>query len=376
MKQFAIFLLFAASVARADDPYKELQTAGSAQDTAQEALRADFSLEAAAGYLDRRAHLVEHDCYACHSTFTYLPARSLVDPLAPEVMRTRVMLERLMTLLLDPLKASGVKTQHISRLRILAPVELARHDAATTGKLAPVTRQALDAMWRLQRADGGIDWIHVKEAPQAIDDWWPAAMIALGVAAAPENYAETDLAKNGAARLRGWFRAQKPQTLHERALTLVADTAIGGVVDEKARGEHVAAILARQHADGGWSMVDMAPWQRKDKKPLDPQLTDGYATGLIAYVLARCGQRNDKAVRWIKTHQRESGGWFTQSPFARDKIASNTGTSLAIQALAACGEITPPKVTAEQFAAAHEKADAEVPAGVFLPGWEHPADTP
>lgn len=367
MKLFACFLFLAPLAACADDPYKELQTTHSTQDTVKEPFRASFSLEAAAEYLDRRAHLVEHGCYACHSTFTYLPARSLIDPLAPEVMRTRVMLERLMTLLLDPKKASTVKTQHISRLRILAPVELARHDAATTGKLAPLTRQALDAMWKLQQADGGIDWIRVREAPQAIDNWWPVAQMALGAAAAPENYAQTEIAKAGIEKLRGWFRAHPPQTLHERGLTLLAHSAIGGLLDEKARAEHVEAILAKQHAEGGWSMVDLAPWQRKDKKPLNPQLTDGYATAFCAYVLARSGQRDAKAVTWLKTHQRETGGWFTQSPFARDKIASNTGTSFAIQALAACGEITPPKVSAADFAAAHAKADAEVPAGVYLP---------
>ena len=61
-----------------------------------------------------------------------------------------------------------------------------------------------------------------------------------------------------------------------------------------------------------------------------------------------------------------------QSPFARDRIASNTGTSFAVQALAASGEITPPKVTAEQFEAAKAKSEAEVPATVFLPEQDHP----
>jgi hypothetical protein len=104
-----------------EDPYHLLSAPGDTQDTADEPLIGAFSPEAAAGYLDRRAHLVEKGCYACHSTFTYLPARSLIDPLADEVMRTRVLLEHLMTMLLDPKQASQVKTQHISRLRILAP---------------------------------------------------------------------------------------------------------------------------------------------------------------------------------------------------------------------------------------------------------------
>ncbi|MEI6873487.1 MAG: prenyltransferase/squalene oxidase repeat-containing protein [Verrucomicrobiota bacterium] len=354
------------------DPYKDVNPTTSIQDTVDEPLRGEFSIKAAADYLDRRAHLVETNCYACHSTFTYLPARSLIDPLADEVMRTRILLERLMTMTNDPKQGPQVKTPHLSRLRLLAPLELARHDAATTGRLASITRQSLDAMWKLQKSDGGIDWIHVREAPQAIDDWWPAVMIALGVAAAPEGYASTEPSATNLEKLRGWFRSHPPQTLHERSLTLVANSAIGGILNDEARAGLIEAVFAKQHEDGGWSMPDMAPWQRKDKKLLDPTSTDGYATGLSAYAIVRGGvlptePRLQKAIAWIKTHQRESGGWFTQSPFARDKLASNTGTSFAIQALAACGEITPPKVTPEQFATAHAKADAEVPAGQYEP---------
>lgn len=163
---------------KADDPYNLPPAPDSKQDTADEPFIDKFSVQAAAGYLDARAHLVESNCFACHSTFTFLPGRSAIDPLAKQVMETRVLLERFMTMLLDPAQAPKVQTQHVSRVRILAAVELARHDAITTGKLAPVTRQSLDAMWKLQQTDGGIDWIRVNEAPQAIDNWWPVAMMA------------------------------------------------------------------------------------------------------------------------------------------------------------------------------------------------------
>ena len=66
------------------------------------------------------------------------------------------------------------------------------------------------------------------------------------------------------------------------------------------------------------------------------------------------------------TRDEPRGGWFTQSPYSRDRIATNTGTSLVIQALEACGELVRPKVTQAQFAAAHA-ADRVVPPGIFLP---------
>jgi squalene-hopene/tetraprenyl-beta-curcumene cyclase len=270
-----------------------------------------------------------------------------------------------------------VKTHHVSRVRVLSAIELARHDAVTTGRLAPTTRRMLDHLWSYQTAEGGIDWIRVKEAPQAIDNYWPAMMMAVGVSSAPDDYALTPKAKAGLDKLRAWFKAHPPQTLHERGLVLMSHAAMGDVLSEEDIRNHVAAIFEKQHSDGGWSMVDLAPWTRKDNKPLDPSQTDGYATGFLLVALAKGGvtrqdERLQRGIEWIKTHQRASGGWFTQSPFHRDRIATNTGTSLVIQALAACGEITTPKVTAEQFAEAHAAAEKAVPVGVFLPDQDHP----
>ena len=191
-----------AAEPKADDPPHLRPSPDSTQDTADEPFIGKFSAQAAAAYLDSRAHLVGKNCYACHSTFTYLPGRSVIDPLAPGVMETRVLLERLTARCLDKSQLPQVKTYHINQVRILAALELARHDAVTTGKLQPLTRQALDAIWTLQLADGSVKWLHVGEAPQAVDDYWPVGMIALGVGSAPENYSQTDKAKAGLDRDR------------------------------------------------------------------------------------------------------------------------------------------------------------------------------
>lgn len=369
----SIAVLLLACLARAAEPDPAYKPAAVKAATADEPFLDRFSVEAAAQYLDERAHLVERNCYACHSTFVYLPARSVIDPLAAEVMRTRILLERFTEMVLDPARSSDVKIQHIPRVRVLAAVELARHDALTTGKLSPLTRRALDAMWQFQRGDGGIQWIHVGEAPQAIDDYWPVAMVALGAGTAREDYARTDRAKAGIEKLRGWLRAHPPKTLHERGLTLLSDSAIGSLLGEDQRLQHIEALLAKQHDDGGWSIAELANWKRPDRQPLDSTRSDGYATGFTVLALARSGVPRDdpglrKGIEWLKANQRRSGGWFTPSPFKRDDLASNTGTSFAIQALAACGEITPPRVTTAQFAAAHAAADLAVPAGVYAPG--------
>ena len=339
------------------DPYHLLPSPDSTQDTADEPFISRFSLPAAAQYLDAHSHLVENNCFACHSTYSYMAARSVIDPLAKGVMESRVMLERYV--------AETKTRMHERANRVLVAAELARHDALTTGHLQPVTRKALDEMWRFQNPDGGVTWLHVGEAPYAIDDYYGVATMALGAGLAPDDYARTEKAGAGIEKLRGWFRSHP-------AGSLLANAAIKGVFSDDERRQHTDAILARQLADGGWSTATLGPWTRPDKKPLDATRSDGLATGYMTLALSRGGvaitdERLKKAVEWLKSNQRQSGGWFTHSPFKRDKIASNGGTSFAVQALAACGEITTPRVSVEQFNAGLAAADKAVPAGVSAP---------
>lgn len=46
-----------------------------------------------------------------------------------------------------------------------------------------------------------------------------------------------------------------------------------------------------------------------------------------------------KAADWIKTHQRQTGYWYTRSPKINDELSTYVGTVYVIMALHACGEI-------------------------------------
>lgn len=365
--RFAVALIMFVSILSvgAGEPQPRDDYPRAAPATADEPLLSKFSIDAAAEYLDRQAHLVERSCFACHSTYSYLPGRSAIDPLAREVMQTRVLIERYVN--------ETSARMHERANRVLAAAELARHDAATTGQLQPITRKALDYMWTLQRSDGGITWVKVGEAPSAIDDTWGITMMAIAAGAAPDEYAQTPAAKVGIAKLQGWFRKNPAQTRQERGLALLAHAAIGGVLPDDERKGAIEAIFAEQLPDGGWSTATQAKWIRPDRKPLDAKLSDGLATGFNTFALARSGvaptdERLRKATSWLKSNQRAGGGWFTHSPFKRNDIASNAGTSFAIQALAACGEIArPPLVSSDRFAAALAAAEQAVPKGASAP---------
>ena len=69
---------------------------------------------------------------------------------------------------------------------------------------------------------------------------------------------------------------------------------------------------------------------------------DGYGTGLVIHVARRAGfpatdPRLVRGIRWLETHQRESGRWFTRS-LAKDgrHFLTHAGTAFAVLALRAC----------------------------------------
>jgi squalene-hopene/tetraprenyl-beta-curcumene cyclase len=347
----SLALLLAASAgagAPTQPAHPELLPAtGSWADTAKEPLLKEFSVAKAAEFLDRRAHLAEKNCFACHATFSYLPARSAIDPQAKGVLEIRAALEKSVGDFIDkpvpPKLGQSPRAMHI-----LAALQLAQHDAATSGHLQTLTRKALDHAWDYQLENGGWDWVKASEPPSAVDDFYGAAIVAIGVGAAPDGYAATPRAQAGLAKLRDYFRKHPPGDLHQRALLLLADQSIRGLLADGERKKSIDDCFSRQLPDSGWSTASLADWKRPDKEPLDASSSDGLATGFMTYALRKGGgvgvddPRLRRAVQWLKTHQRETGGWYTRSPREKDLLASYAGTSWAILALAACGEITAP----------------------------------
>ena len=104
---------------------------------------------------------------------------------------------------------------------------LALHDAHTTGKLHPLTRRALDRMWELQKNDGSWTWNKTGLAPMECDDDFGAIYAALGAGHAPEDYARSDAAKNGLARLQEYLRKTSRREPAPQGLALVGVDAAG-----------------------------------------------------------------------------------------------------------------------------------------------------
>jgi squalene-hopene/tetraprenyl-beta-curcumene cyclase len=326
-----------------------------AASTPKEPLAPALSLAKSAEFLDAvtLAWLKERKCASCHTGFPYLLARpALGGPKAPALLTVRKYLEDRVAgwdrggkgagylKAEGPLKVSEGVTEVVA-----VAATLALHDAQSTGKLQPLTRQALGRMWELQRADGSWEWNKTGLAPLEYDEYYGAVYAALGVGHAPEGYAQSEGAKEGLSRLRGYLRKNPPPDLHHKAWLLWASVKLDGLMTPAEREQVAKALLALQRADGGWSLPSLGGWKRHNGKPNDKDApSDGYATGLILYVLRQAGTPKTeepirRGVRWLKANQRASGRWFTRSVNAdRSHFISHAGTAFAVMALKACAE--------------------------------------
>jgi len=322
----------------------------------KEPLLAKFSAAKAVEFLDAEAQAHEKGkCVTCHGTFAYLMARPALPIRTERHAEVRSDLEK-WVVYLGKLNLVATSDPRRRAEAVMSAAVLAQHDVATTGKLQTATRQALDLLWRVQLPEGGFNWLKPNnEPPSAIDNHFGATMAAIAVGAAPEGYADSPAALAGTEKLRRYFQVHPPTHMHQRAMLLLADHAIGGLASDELRRQTADDLFRLQRPDGGWAMAGLGDdtWKRKDKMPQDFNTSDGYGTGFSVYVLRTASQvaasdeRIRRAVDWLKSHQRISGGWYTRSPKNSDELSSYVGTAYALLALAACGEIPQPPITGQ-----------------------------
>jgi hypothetical protein len=120
-----------------------------------EPLANEFSLDGAVRFLDSAAlsWQKERQCFTCHTNYAYLYARPLVSSDAPAHAEVRRFAEEL-------IEKRWVENGPRWDAEVVATAAaLAFNDAATTRKLHPLTKVALDRMWTVQREDGGWTWL-------------------------------------------------------------------------------------------------------------------------------------------------------------------------------------------------------------------------
>ena len=305
-----------------------------------EPIAAKLSLANAADFLDRvsLSWTEQRKCGTCHTNYPYLLARPALRNYAGSAARkVREFFEE---------RAANWDTNKPRwDTEVVATASaLAFNDAQTTGKLHPLTRSALDRMWKLQRADGSWEWLKCNWPPAEADDYYGVTVAALGAGMAPDGYAATPAAQAGLAKITAYLRANPAPSLHHLTMVRWAACKLPELMPRELQEQTIRRLLGRQRDDGGWSLPSLGSWQRHsgEQNDGDHAPSDGYATGFVVLVLREAGLPKDhpairRGIAWLETHQRESGRWFTRS-LSNDvhHYITNAGTAYAVMALAAC----------------------------------------
>ena len=308
-----------------------------------EPLRPAASMVSAATFLDSVAldWTRQRKCGTCHTNYPYLVARPLLkEPASAAMDEIRGFFEKRVAHWDDTEK--DAKPRWDAEV-VSTAAALAMNDAATSGKLHPLSRRALDRVWDVQKPDGGFDWLKCGWPPYEHDDYYGAIVAALGAGHAPDGYAATPAARAGLKRLHVYFSKNPAPSFHHRIMLLWASMRVDGLMTADERNAAITRLRELQRADGGWNLPSMIEWKRHDGSANDPKAaSDGYATGVSVFVLRQAGiPASDPCLRrgagWLRANQRASGRWFTRS-LSNDKhhFITHAGTAFAVLALRGC----------------------------------------
>jgi len=321
-----------------------------------------WSPKAAAAYLDYRegwwiswpTAARDHDtyCVSCHTVVPYALSRpALRTPLGEQALSPnersllsnvtkRVRLWKEVEPFYGEQRGAYKPTESRGTESVLDALILASYDARSgqPGRLSADTRTAFDNMWALQLtagdAKGAWSWLRFHNEPWEADDsqFYGAALAAVAVGIAPENYRATPAIQNNLTLLRGYLnREYAAQTLINRVVLLWAAAKVPGILAPAEQKSIVDEALSRQQPDGGWSLGSLVgTWKRADGTPFEVK-SDGYATGLIVFALEQSGLPRQnlqlrRGLAWLAGNQNpEEGRWLGYSVNRQHDLSTETG---------------------------------------------------
>jgi squalene-hopene/tetraprenyl-beta-curcumene cyclase len=330
-----------------------------ARPSAQEA-KIPFSPRLAVDYMEQgaAAWTGEWKCVACHTNGSYMVARPLMSrQLGPPQKELRgffvkTLQEELAT---DP---ADMRPELDSTQAVYVAAGLVIWDANVTHQLSPETAEALDMMFKLQRADG--DWTISDDnnPPLESSRFQLATVAARAVGNAPGWLArQRGTAVEAKVNLmESYLRSDhKRQGDYDQTDLLWAAAELPGLLDAGRMTALVDMISKHQKPDGGWSIRSFAApeeWGKGNRAPrlrAEPDYadspSDGHMTGLAIIALRKAGvpasdPRIQRGVAWILGNQRSSGRWWTRSLNTDNwQFISYSSTVYPLLALDLCGAL-------------------------------------
>jgi squalene-hopene/tetraprenyl-beta-curcumene cyclase len=350
MVRLAVFILSAGSVFGATDA------------------AASWNSKAAASYLDTRlawwmdwpqaARDHQTFCVSCHTAVPYAMARpalrgalaeqapSAIERKLLDNVTKRVRLwNEVEPFYADKNKGDPKTDESRGTESILNAVILAGYDAQS-GKLSADTRLALENMWTQQlksgEAKGAWSWLQFHNSPWEGDSqYYGATLAAIAIGTAPSGYRSEPQIQDGVQAMRDYLvRERDSQVLINRIMLLWASTKVPGLLTTEQQKSIVDEALSKQQADGGFSLSSfVGSWKRRDSTPLETK-SDGYATGVVAYVLQQTGMRRDqpqlnRSLAWLMQNQvKTDGRWLAYSLNKQRDLSSDVGRFMSDAATA------------------------------------------
>ena len=260
-------------------------------------------------------------CVSCHTAMPYALSRRAMDLTlgendlsANERKLVGNITKRVRLWKSIPPYYKGEAEQSRGTEAVLNALILANYDARS-GHLSADTCAAFDNMWKLQetagKERGAWEWIQFNNEPwEAYDSpYYGATLAAIAVGLAPEDYRSDPEIRQNLELLREYLNREYPaQTLLNRVSLLWAAAELPGILKPEQKQSLIEEILSKQQADGGWCTASLVgTWKRRDGTPLVMR-SDGYATGLITYVLQLAGVSRDRVslkngLSWLRRNQ-------------------------------------------------------------------------
>ncbi len=331
-------------------------------------LSAEWDQAAAADYLDGRqawwrtwpVAARDHDtsCVSCHTALPYALARPSLrtalgetGPTIPEVDLLEDVAKRVaLWNEVEPYypdQTVGLPKTSESRgtEAILNALILASRDAQE-GNLTSEARQAFENLWKLQftrgERAGAWAWLYFDLAPWESDGaaYFGAALAAVAVGVAPNQYATSTEIQDRVVLLRAYLQqdwGNRPPL--DRVMLLWASSELSDLLTRDQRQSIIGDVMRLQNSDGGWSLTSLGAWERQDGFSPDPG-SDGYATGLIAFVLQKAGvspaQENlSEALAWLVQNQDPTSGRWPASSLNKERDPTSDRGSLMADAATA-----------------------------------------
>ena len=298
--------------------------------------------QAAAAYLDQRqswwmewpkaARDHETFCVSCHTAVPYALSRpALRKALAEEApsvnerrllanVTKRVRLWREIAPFYSDAERGAYKTAESRGTESVLNALILASNEAQNRELGDDAHAALDNMWAEQQIKGSKKgawlWLRFANEPWEADDsdYYGATLAAIATGTAPGNYRARPEIQNNLKMLRKYLnRESAAQPTFNRVVLLWASARLPGLLSPEQQGAIISEVLAKQQADGGWSLSSLAgAWKRQDGTPQERK-SDGYATGLITFALQQAGistenAQHKQAIAWLAAHQNKTEG--------------------------------------------------------------------